>query len=141
MDLSILPPLLATLNTASLILLISGLVAILRRDKALHRKIMLVNLGLAAGFLAVYVVQVVLVGHERYPGEGALRSFFLGLLLTHTVLAVSLLGLVPRTVYLAFRGRFESHKRIARVTAGIWLYVSFTGIIVYLMLHHLPTTL
>jgi putative membrane protein len=141
MDLSILPPMLATLNIASLSLLVSGLVAIRRGERDLHRKIMIANLGLAAGFLAVYLTQVVLAGHERYDGEGGLRTFFLGLLLTHTVLAVSLLGLVPRTVYLALRGRFDAHRRIARYTMGIWLYVSVTGVTVYAMLHHLPKSL
>jgi putative membrane protein len=99
---------------------------------------MLSNLGLAGVFLVVYVTQTVLVGHERFPGEGWLRSLFLGILGSHTLLAVSLLGLVPRTVYLALRGRFEQHRRIARVTIAIWVYVSVTGVVVYAMIHHLP---
>lgn len=133
-----LPHMLATLNLASGALLILGLIAIRAGDRERHRKLMLANLGLAAGFLVVYVTQVVLVGHERFPGEGTARTIFLTILFTHTVLAISLVGLVPRTVYLALKDRFDAHRRIARITLGIWLYVSATGVTVYWMLHHMP---
>jgi len=133
-----LPSVLAILNGCSLVLLLSGWAAVRRGNTTRHRTLMLGNLGLAGAFLVVYVTQTVLVGHERFPGEGWLRSLFLGILGSHTLLAVSLLGLVPRTVYLALRGRFEQHRRIARVTISIWLYVSVTGVVVYAMIHHLP---
>jgi len=133
-----LPSVLAILNACSFVLLVSGWLAIRRGHVARHRALMLSNLGLACAFLAVYVTQTVLVGHERFPGEGWLRSLFLSILGSHTLLAVSLLGLVPRTVYLALRGRFDQHRRIARVTISIWAYVSVTGVVVYAMIHHLP---
>ena len=133
-----LPTVLAVLNVCSFTLLVSGLVAVRSGNTERHRTLMLSNLGLAAAFLVVYVTQTVLVGHERFPGEGWLRSLFLAILGSHTVLAVSLLGLVPRTVYLALKGRFDQHRRIARVTITIWLYVSVTGVVVYAMIHHLP---
>jgi putative membrane protein len=135
---SALPDILATLNVCSFTLLVSGLVAVRRGNTERHRTLMLGNLGLAAAFLVVYVTQVVLVGHERFPGEGGLRSLFIAILGSHTVLAVTLLGLVPRTVYLALKGRFDQHRRIARITISIWLYVSVTGVVVYTMIHHLP---
>jgi putative membrane protein len=134
-----LPPTLAALNLGSLTLLLAGFVAIRGGHRERHRKLMLANLGLAAGFLALYLTQVALVGHQRFEGEGGLRTFFLTLLASHTILAVSLLGLVPRTLYLALRTRFADHKRIARITFAIWLYVSVTGVIVYTMLHHVST--
>jgi putative membrane protein len=136
--LQILPPILAGLNLASLTLLLAGFLAIRGGNRERHRKLMLANLGLAAGFLVVYLTQVALAGHERFPGEGGLRIFFVVLLTSHTILAVSLVGLVPRTLYLALKARFADHRRIARITFAIWLYVSFTGVVVYLMLHHLP---
>jgi len=133
-----LPTVLALLNVCSFTLLVSGWVAIRRGRRDRHRALMLSNLGLAAVFLVAYVTQTVLVGHERFPGEGWLRSLFLAILGSHTLLAVSLLGLVPRTVYLALKGRFEQHRGIARVTLAVWIYVSVTGVVVYAMIHHLP---
>lgn len=135
---SALPHVLAILNLTSGVLLVLGLIAIRSGKIERHRAIMLSNLGLAVAFLVVYVTQTVMVGHERFPGEGWLRNVFLTILGSHTLLAVSLLGLVPRTVYLALKGRFEQHRRIARVTISIWLYVSATGVVVYTMIHHLP---
>jgi putative membrane protein len=134
-----LPTVLASLNVCSGVLLVLALVAIRARKVERHRRLMLANLALAGAFLVAYVTQTVLFGHERFPGEGSLRSVFLVILTSHTVLAVSLLGLVPRTVYLALRKRFEAHRRIAPITMAIWLYVSATGVVVYWMLHHLTT--
>ncbi|MCP3983866.1 MAG: DUF420 domain-containing protein [bacterium] len=135
-----LPHAMAALNVSSLSLLLMGFRAIRRGERDRHRRIMLLNLGLAAAFLVVYLAQVFLVGHERFPGEGGLRSFFLAMLATHTVLAVSLVGLVPRTVFLALGGRFDSHRGVARITLGIWIYVAITGVLIYLMLHQQALT-
>ena len=134
----VLPETLAVLNVLSVTLLLAGLNAIRGGNRERHRKLMLANLVLAATFLVLYVTQVALVGHDRFAGEGAIRTFFLILLTSHTILAVSLVGLVPRTLYLALKERFADHKRIARVTLAIWLYVSVTGVIVYVILNHVP---
>jgi putative membrane protein len=132
-----LPTLIASLNIVSFVLLVWAWRAIRagRRDR--HKTLMLVNLGVAGLFLAFYVTQLVLVGHKRFPGDDWVRSAFLVLLGTHTVAATSLLPLVPITLYRAFKEQFEKHRRIARVTITIWIYVSITGVMVYWMVNHL----
>jgi len=128
-----LPAVLAALNAICAILLVVALLAIRRGQRERHRRIMLSNLGVAALFLIAYGSQVVLVGHRRFPGEDWLRTFFLCVLASHTLLAATLLPLVPRTLYLAVRGRFDAHRRLARYTIAIWLYVSFTGVLVFFL--------
>ena len=133
----ILPALLATLNGVSVVLLVTGFAAIRRRRRDRHRALMLTNLGFAVLFVVVYVVQMSVVGTTRFPGDDWVRSLFLGILTSHTILAVTLVPLVLRVVYLAFKERFSEHRRIARVTFPIWLYVSATGVVIYWMSHHL----
>ena len=138
MDLAeILPALLAILNGASVMLLVAGFAAIRRAHRDRHRALMLTNLGFAVLFVVVYVVQMSVVGTTRFPGDDWVRSLFLGILTSHTILAVTLVPLVLRVVYLAFKERFSEHRRIARVTFPIWLYVSATGVVIYWMQHHL----
>jgi putative membrane protein len=98
---------------------------------------MLANLGVAAGFLVIYLVQLALVGHRRFPGDDWVRTAFLVLLGTHILAATTLLPLVPITLYRALRERFEEHRRVARITFSIWIYVSITGVMVYWMVNHL----
>ena len=123
------------LNLVCLTLLIAGWSAIRRDLRERHRKIMLANLVVACAFLVLYVTQVIIEGHQRFPGDDWVRSAFLSLLGTHTVAAATLLLLVPITVYRALRQRFEAHRRIARVTIVVWLYVSSTGVMVYAMVN------
>ena len=138
MDLAeILPSLLATLNGVSVALLIAAFAAIRRGHRDRHRALMLANLGVSVLFIVVYVVQMSLVGVTRFPGDDWVRSLFLVILTSHTILAVTLVPLVVRTVYLAFKERFAEHRRIARVTFPIWLYISATGVVIYWMNHHL----
>jgi len=120
---------------ACLALLVSGWRAIRRGARAKHKAIMLANLVVAALFLVLYVTQVWLAGHQRFPGDDWVRQAFLVLLVTHTVAAVTLVPLVPVTVYRALREQFEAHRKIARITFGVWIYVSTTGIIVYAMVN------
>lgn len=126
----------AGLNLASLVLLLAGWLAIRRGLRDRHRRLMLANLGVAVLFLVLYVAQVLLVGHKRFPGDDWLRTAFLVLLGTHTAAAVTLLPLVPVTVYRAFKQRFEAHRRIARVTMVVWTFVSSTGVLVYWLVNH-----
>jgi len=138
MDLAgILPALLAILNGASVALLVAGFAAIRRAHRDRHRALMLANLGVSVLFVVVYVVQMSLVGVTRFPGDDWIRSVFLAILTSHTILAVTLVPLVLRVVYLAFQERFAEHRRIARVAFPIWLYVSATGVVIYWMNHHL----
>ncbi len=132
-----LPALIASLNLVNLVLLLAGWGAIRRGLRDRHRRLMLANLGVSVVFLVLYVIQVLLVGHKRFPGDDWVRTAFLVLLTTHIAAAVMLLPLVPVTFYRALKGRFEAHRRIARVTMGVWLYVSFTGVWVYWLVNHL----
>ncbi len=138
MDLAeVLPSLLATLNGVSVVLLVTAVAAIRRGRRDRHRALMLANLGVSVLFIVVYVVEMSLVGITRFPGDDWVRSLFLVILTSHTILAVTLVPLVLRTVYLAFKERFAEHRRIARVTFPIWLYISATGVVIYWMSHHL----
>jgi putative membrane protein len=134
----VLPPVNAALNTTSAVLLLLGFAAIRRGRRERHRALMLAALGASALFLAGYLTRLALTGTTRFPGEGALRGFYLTVLGTHTVLAAAAAPMILRTLYLALRGRFADHRRIARWTLPAWVYVSVTGVVVYVMLYH-PT--
>jgi putative membrane protein len=110
------PSIIAGLNACTFLLLVSALVAIRRQRRELHRNLMLVTLAVSFVFVVFYVVQITTAGHTRFPGDDWVRSVFLAILGTHTLLAVALVPLVFRTVYLAARQRFDQHRRIARVT-------------------------
>lgn len=132
-----LPTVNAALNTASAVLVVLGFRAIRRGERARHRALMLSALGASVLFLASYLTRIALTGTHRFPGEGALRAVYLGVLGSHTVLAALVAPLVLVTVGLALRDRFASHRKVARITLPIWLYVSVTGVVVYVMLYHL----
>lgn len=133
----LLPPVNAALNATSATLLLAGFVAIRRGRRALHRGLMLAACGSSILFLASYLTRMALTGTHRFPGDGALRLAYLAILLTHTALAALAAPLVLRTLFLAFRARFPDHRRIARATLPVWMYVSVTGVVVYVMLYHL----
>jgi putative membrane protein len=132
-----LPSLNALLNLTSAALVVAGVYFVRRKDIRRHRAMMLAALTASALFLTSYLYYHYHVGSVRYQGVGLLRTFYLSLLLSHTVLAVVIVPMVLRTVYLALTGRIESHRRLARWTFPIWIYVSVTGVIVYLMLYRL----
>jgi putative membrane protein len=136
-DVSALPTVNAILNATSAILLVSGYYFIRRRKVAVHRACMLSAFGTSALFLVSYLVYHFQVGSVRFRGEGWIRSVYFGLLGSHTVLAVAVVPLVLVTLYRALRGRFGRHRAIARRTFPIWLYVSVTGVVVYVLLYHL----
>jgi putative membrane protein len=131
----ILPPVNAALNATSASLLFLGWRAIRAGDRARHRALMLSALGTSALFLAGYLTRVALTGTHRFPGAGALRAAYLALLGSHTLLAALALPLVVAAFALALRGRFEAHRRVARWTFPVWMYVSVTGVLVYVMLY------
>jgi putative membrane protein len=128
---------LAGLNAVSATLLVTALVAIRQGLRRRHKRLMVINLGVSAMFLVVYVSQWVLVGHQRFPGDDWVRTLFLCILTSHTLLAVTLVPLALRTFFLGFRQRFDEHRRIARWTFPVWLYISVTGVVIYWMNHHL----
>jgi putative membrane protein len=127
----------AALNATCAILLVVAYRAIRRLDITRHRRWMLAAAGTSTVFLASYLVYHARVGSVRFLGTGAARTVYLAVLLSHTVLAVAVLPLVLRTLYLGLKRRDDSHRRLAKWTFPIWLYVSLTGVVVYVMLYHL----
>jgi protoheme IX farnesyltransferase len=133
----LLPHLGGALNATVTALLLLGLLAIRRGDRALHRRCMLSAVGAGVAFLALYAVQWALLGHRRLPGDDWVRALFLVILGTHTVLAIVVVPLVARALALSLRGRIAEHRRLVRVAYPVWLYVSVTGLVVYWMNNHL----
>jgi putative membrane protein len=133
----ILPSVNATLNATSAVLLVLGFRAIRAGRRESHRALMLAAVASSVLFLAGYLTRIALTGTHRFPGGGALRAAYLAVLGSHTLLAALAAPLVLRTLFLAFRARFPDHRRIARWTLPVWLYVSVTGVVVYVMLYHL----
>jgi putative membrane protein len=131
-----LPAVDATLNAASAVLLACGFFFIRRKNVRAHKACMLSALATSVLFLACYLTYHYFHGVTRFPGHGLLRSFYLTLLGSHTVLAMVVVPLVLTTLYRAWRQRFDQHRRIARWTLPLWLYVSLTGVAVYWMLYH-----
>lgn len=133
----ILAPLNATLNLASALFLVAGFTFIRRGRVERHRASMLGAVSASALFLVFYVTRFALTGTHRFAGEGLARTIYLGILFSHMVLAVVIVPLVLRLLYLAWRERFREHRRLARWTFPAWLYVSVTGIVVYVLLYHI----
>jgi putative membrane protein len=131
-----LAPVNATLNLTATLCLLAGFVFIRRRDIRRHRAAMLGAVGASALFLVFYVTRFALTGTHTFAGEGVARTVYLSVLFSHMVLAVVVLPLVLRLLFLAGRRRFKDHARLARWTYPIWLYVSVTGIAVYVLLYH-----
>jgi putative membrane protein len=136
-----LPPVNAALNAASALLLVAGWRAIRAGDRRRHRALVLSALGASALFLVGYLTRVALTGTHRFPGGGALKTAYLLLLGSHTLLAAVALPLILRSLWLAWKERFAEHRRLARVAFPVWLYVSVTGVLVYLMLYQVAPRL
>ena len=132
-----LPSLNAALNGTSALLLLLGYRFIRRRAIRAHRACMLAAFTVSSVFLVSYVVYHAQVGSVHFPGTGSVRGMYFGILITHTILAALVPPLAIVTLYRALRGKFERHRRLARWTFPIWLYVSITGIVVYLMLYQM----
>ena len=132
-----LPALNACLNATSALFLLLAYRAIRRREIDRHRALMLAAAITSAVFLASYLTYHALVGSVRFTGQGPVRIVYFAILISHTILAIAVLPLVLRTLYLGLRRRDDKHRRIARWTFPIWLYVSVTGVVVYVMLYRL----
>jgi putative membrane protein len=131
---SSLPALNAALNGTSAVLLVSGFFAIRRGRRELHMKLMLAALLAASVFLASYVVYHHYHGDTRFTGEGPVRPIYFFVLVTHILGSMAALPIVLTTVFFAFTRRFERHRRLARFTFPLWLYVSVTGVLVFFLL-------
>lgn len=137
MTISDLPALNATLNATAATLLVIGYVLIRRGRVQQHRRVMISAFATSTLFLVSYVIYHANVGSRPFPGTGPIRTIYLSILLTHIVLAIVIVPMALITLTRGLRARFDRHVPIARWTLPLWLYVSVTGVIVYLMLYKL----
>ena len=134
---SYLPHLNACLNSTSALLLFSGYSFIRKRNVVAHRACQIAALAISILFLASYLTYHFNHGTTRFQGTGLARPIYFTILTSHTILAIVIVPLVILTFYRAFRGDFVRHRKIAKITLPLWLYVSITGVIVYLMLYQI----
>ncbi len=134
---SILPTINATLNFTAAVLLVWAYVLIRRKRVAQHRKVMLTAFCVSCAFLICYLIYHAQVGSVRFKGVGGIRPVYFTILISHTILAATVPFLAVITLRRGLTARFDAHRRIARWTLPIWLYVSVTGVVVYVMLYHL----
>lgn len=134
--LAFMPAVNATFNGLSASCLALGWLAIRSGRRQLHRALMLAALGCSALFLAGYLAYHYVHGDTRYPGEGPMRAIYLGVLASHVLLSIAALPMVIATFWMSLTGQLARHRRLARFTLPIWLYVSVTGVAVFLMLRY-----
>ena len=137
LDVHDLPALNAGLNSLSTVLLITGWFLIRNRKIAAHRAVMITALVTSSLFLTSYLIYHAQVGSVPFQGQGPIRKVYFAILITHTIFATTVPFLAGITVWRAYKKRFDRHRAIARWTLPIWLYVSATGVIVYLMLYQM----
>jgi len=142
MSFSSLPAVNAFLNATSAICLAWGFYFIRRGDRLAHRRCMIAAFASSIVFLACYLTYHTYLavylhrGPTVFQNPAWLRPIYLSILLTHTVLAMVIVPLALRTIYLALKGRFDAHRRLARWTWPLWMYVSVTGVVIYFLLYH-----
>jgi putative membrane protein len=132
-----LPALNATLNGISAVFLTAGYVFIRRGQWTSHKRCMLGALAASTAFLTSYVIYHVNTGSRPFPGQGPIRALYFAILITHVTLAVTILPLALTTAARGLRAQYARHRKIARWTLPLWLYVSVTGVVIYLMLYQL----
>lgn len=137
MDISDLPAVNATLNGISAIFLATGYLFIRRGNRAMHKRCMLAALTSSALFLTSYVIYHLNTGSRPFPGVGAVRGVYFAILISHVLLAIAIVPLALMTASRGLRAQYARHVRIARWTLPVWLYVSVTGVVIYLMLYQL----
>jgi len=137
MQISDLPAVNATLNALAAIFLTTGYVLIRRGQRELHKRCMLAALTTSALFLVCYVIYHAETGSRPFPGQGVVRAVYFAILISHVVLAAAILPLALTTAARGLTGQYDRHVRIARWTLPLWLYVSVTGVVIYLMLYRL----
>ncbi|MEO1010112.1 MAG: DUF420 domain-containing protein [Bacteroidota bacterium] len=132
--LTFLPPIYATLNGCTAILLILAVWAIKKGKRGLHQRLMTVCVLLSALFLIMYVAYHMTSDSTPFGGEGGTKYVYYFILITHIILSIVIIPLVLKTYARAYLGKFEAHRKLAKITFPIWLYVAVTGVIVYLMI-------
>jgi protein SCO1 len=132
---AIFPPINATLNGTSAVLLVTGRALIMRGRMAAHRAVMIAALVTSSVFLACYLYYHYHVGSVHFAGQGFWRPVYFTILISHTILAAVIVPMILITLVRALRERYDRHRAIARWTFPLWLYVSVTGVVVYFMLY------
>ncbi len=137
MEIADFPHIIAALNALSVVCLSIGYVFIRQGKRAQHRVAMISALCVSALFLVFYVIYKANSGFAKFGGEGLIRPFYFTFLFVHVVGAIAITGLVPLTVWPALKGNFVKHRRIARMTWMLWMWVGISGVVVYVMTVHL----
>ncbi|MBC8753095.1 DUF420 domain-containing protein [Kordia sp. YSTF-M3] len=132
--LTFLPPIYATINGITAVLLVAAVIAIKNKKVKLHEVLMKTCIGLSVLFLGMYVAYHMTSESTKFDGEGFIRYVYFFILITHIILSIAIIPLVLITYVKALAKRFDKHKKIAKITFPIWLYVAVTGVIVYLMI-------
>lgn len=132
--LSFLPPIYAAINGLTAILLVLAVRAIKKGNRALHEKLMASAIGCSVVFLLMYVAYHMTAESTKFGGEGVIRYVYFFLLITHIALSIIIIPLVLFTYVRALSSQFDRHKKLARITFPLWLYVAVTGVVVYLMI-------
>lgn len=132
--LSFLPAIYATTNGLTAIILVVAVIAIKNGKRKLHEQLMTSAIALSVAFLVMYVAYHMTADSTKFGGEGAIRYVYFFLLITHIILSIAIIPLVMITYVRALAAKFDKHKKIAKITFPIWLYVAVTGVVVYLMI-------
>ena len=132
--LSFLPPIYATINGFTAILLVTAVIAIKNGNRKLHKRLMKLAIACSVAFLVMYVAYHMTSDSTKFGGEGAIKYVYFFILITHIVLSIIIIPLVLITYVKALTQQFDKHKKIAKITFPIWLYVAITGVIVYLLI-------
>lgn len=130
-----LPSLNAGLNSIAAFLLLAGFMAIKNDRRELHKYLMIGALLFSMAFLTSYLIYHSQVPSKKFPDLGIIKTIYLFILIPHIILAAVMVPMILKTFWHAFRGEWEKHKKIARITFPVWMYVSVTGVIVYFMLY------
>ncbi len=132
--LSFLPPIYATINGITAVVLVSAVVAIKNGNRQSHQRLMVFAIVLSLAFLVMYVAYHMTSDSTKFGGEGFIRLVYFFILITHILLSIAVIPLVLISYVRALANKFDKHKKIAKITFPIWLYVAVTGVIVYLMI-------
>ena len=132
--LSFLPPIYATINGFTAIVLVLAVIAIKKGNQKVHERLMTTAIALSVAFLVMYVAYHMTADSTKFGGEGLIRYVYLFILLTHILLSIAIIPLVLITYVRALAQRFDRHRKIAKITFPLWLYVAVTGVVVYLMI-------
>lgn len=130
-----LPAVNASLNSLSTVFLLLAVRAVLRKDYPAHMKFNLAAFGTSTAFLLTYVIYHNAIGHTPFTGEGIIRPIYFTILISHILLSALVVPLILFSFYLAFAGKFKQHRAVSKVTFPVWLYVSVTGVMIFLILN------